>query len=141
MLLRLDFEACTAPNFMLFTSQACWKPKYVKQKEAARSQAQPAAQESLPQSPSAPGHKTLSGPALLQAQQLTPEELVAQSFQRFQRRLHHASVRWMEARNGGNRGAVSVHVGLLLCVHGCPRWSVRQDLYLYSAALKFAVYF
>jgi hypothetical protein len=97
-------------NVLLLTAQACWKPKYVKQKEAARSQAQPAAQEALPQSPSAPGNKTLSGPALLQAQQLTPEELVAQSFQRFKRRLHHASMRWVEARNGGNRGAVSVHV-------------------------------
>jgi hypothetical protein len=91
----------------------------VKQKEAARSQAQPAAEETLPLSPSAPGHKTLSGPALLQAQQLTPEELVAQSFQRFKKRLHYASVKWVEARNGGNRGAVSVHVSFLFYEVSC----------------------
>jgi hypothetical protein len=92
-------------------AQACWTPKYVKAKEAARQQGDPSAAPSVvPPSPSAAGAKPLlSGAALLQAQ-LTPEELVQQSFDRFRRRLHHASARWMEAKNGGGKAAMSVHV-------------------------------
>jgi hypothetical protein len=93
-------------------AQACWTPKYVKAKEAARQQGDPSAAPSVvPPSPSAAGGKPLlSGAALLQAQQLTPEELVQQSFDRFRRRLHHASARWMEVKNGGGKAAMSVHV-------------------------------
>lgn len=80
--------------------QACWTPKYVKAKQAQRKQAEPVPESTVffPE-PST----TLSGPALLQSA-LSQEEQVELSFNRFRRRLHVASAKWLDVKNGVNRG-------------------------------------
>lgn len=81
--------------------QACWTPKYIKSKEAQRKQVEPAPESSVffPD----PKTTTLSGPALLQPA-LSQEEQVEVAFNRFRRRLHVASAKWLDVKNGVHRG-------------------------------------
>ena len=122
---RFFLRFCFDPTFSAIKTrlQACWTPKYIKEKQRKlENDPEQLARMSPNTTMSRLANSALSynpapsAYALQQQQQqpLTAEQQIELSFNKFKKRLHFASTHWLNVKNGNITRADSVAVSYIL---------------------------